>query len=583
MSAEGWLELVAYAPGILFTWAIAFLLLVGCGILVRRIAAVEYRGLSGVFASFWLGLGLALGLLQILHFFLPVDGRASFVLGLLGAGGLILGRDRVQVSLAGVPRWQLGWALTALGLGLWLANRATAPVGPFDAGLYHLSALRWISEYPIVPGLGNLHSRLAFNHAYFLYLASIGVGPWKGMASNIGPGLLLWVAGSHSLFHLWRLFGARGASSVDVFFGIFIVPIVRLGFQYGSSPSPDPAVFVFGYVLAWGLLRLFQGPEEARASTANVLLVALLCSVGIILKPSFAPLATAAAILALFAPRKGGRLPLLARESRRQVVWLGAFMVLLFAAWGARSVVLSGYPFYPAPAFGFRVPWAVPRDRAVGLGQWITSWARAPGRSREEVLGNWNWLWPWIHGVASVENRRFDVLYPLAAAVVGLLLSLSVRGPTGTASRMPKVLLVPPAVATLAWFLLAPDPRLVGASLWWLGATAMGLVLPSRAASGRWMGLGAGMAIALVLLATHWSEEKLVDPGPAAGFHPIPQAELSTFWTESGLAVFVPKEGSLCWDAPVPCTPEPDPDLRLITPGDLGGGFAIGPDAPPSR
>jgi len=580
LSAEGWVGFVAYAPRILVTWAIAFLLLAGCGILVQRLAAVEYRGLSGVFASFWLGLGLALGLLQILHLLLPVDGRATFLLSLLGATGLILGRDRVQISLAGVPRWGYGWALTAFALGLWLANRATAPVGPFDAGLYHLSALRWITEYPIVPGLGNLHSRLAFNNSYFLYLATMGVGPWKGMASNVGPGLLLWVAGSHSLFHLWKLFGARAASSADVFFGILIVPIVRLGFQYGSSPSPDPAVFVFGYVLAWALLRGFQGSEGARDSTADVFLVVLLCSVGIILKPSLAPLAIAAAILALPVWHKAGRLRLLARESRRRMLWLAAFVVLLLGAWAARSVVLSGYPFYPAAAIRFRVPWAVPRERAVEEALWITSWARAPGRSLEEVLGNWNWLWPWFHGVASVENRRFDVLYPFALAVVGLVLSLAVRLPPGAPSGLPKSFLVPPAVAALAWFLLAPDPRLVGASLWWLGAAAINLTPWLGKESNRWIGRVSALAVCLVLLATHWAEEKLVDPGPAGGFHPVPQVELSTFWTESGLAVFVPKGGTLCWDAPLPCTPDPDPNLKLLVPGDLAGGFGIGPTDP---
>lgn len=583
MSAEGWLGFMAYAPGILFTWAMAFLLLAGCGILVQRIAAVEYRGLSGIFASFWLGLGLALGLLQILHLFLPVDGRTTFLLSLLGATGLILGRDRVQISLAGVPRWRLGWALTALALGVWLANRATGRVGPFDAGLYHLSALRWISEYPIVPGLGNLHGRLAFNNAYFLYLASLAVGPWKGMASNIGPGLLLWVSGSHSLFHLWRLFGAGDARLSDAFFGIFIIPIVRLGFQYGSSPSPDPAVFVLGYVLAWALLRVLKDTEDTSARTADGFLVVLLCAVGTIMKPSFAPLAMTAAVLTATALPGYDRLRALARESRRQVLWLGAFVALMLGTWAVRSVVLSGYPFYPLAAMRFPVPWAVPQERVIEEAEWITSWARAPGLSREEVLGNWDWLWPWIHGVMSVENRRFDVPFPLGVATVGLILWLSVRRSAAPALRLPKLILVPPAVGGLAWFLWAPDPRLAGASLWWLGAAAMSQALPLGANTNRWIGRGACLAICLALLGTHWTEEKFVNPGPAGGFHPVSQVELSTFRTVSGLVVLVPEVGNRCFDAPLPCTPNPDLQLRLLAPGNLAGGFEIGPAGPPQE
>lgn len=583
MSPEGWLSLLAYAPAILATWALAFLLLVGCGLLVQRLAALEDRGPSVVFSSFWLGLGLALGLLQLTHFLMPVNGWTTLLLGILGASGLILERRRIYVSLARVPRWLYGWTLSAFVLGLWLANRATGPVAPFDAGLYHLSALRWITEYPIVPGLGNLHSRLALNYSYFLYLASIGVGPWTGMASNLGPGLLLWVAGSHSLFHLGKLFGDREADFVDVFFGIFIIPIVRLGFQYGSSPSPDPAVFVFGYALAWALLRLLRAAPAARSSPDHGVLVLLLSSAGIILKPSLAPLAMTAAALALSVWRRNRRLGLLPRQFRRQVLGLGAFAALLLGGWAVRGVLLSGYPFYPAAALRFPVRWAVPGERVVEVAQWVTSWARAPGRNREEVLGNWEWLWPWIHGVASVENRRFDVLYPLALAVVGTGIWLAARPPDGPAPRLPIRFLVPPAIAGLTWFLLAPDPRLAGSSLWWLGAGAISLTSSPGPQSNRWAVRAAGLAIGLALLGTHWSEEKLVDPGPAGGFHPVPQVELSTFRTESGLAVFVPKEGSLCWDAPLPCTPIPDPKLSLLTPGDLGGGFAIDPVAAPSR
>ena len=36
-----------------------------------------------------------------------------------------------------------------------------------DTGLYHAQAIRWIEEYGVVPGLGNLHSRFAYNSAAF--------------------------------------------------------------------------------------------------------------------------------------------------------------------------------------------------------------------------------------------------------------------------------------------------------------------------------------------------------------------------------------------------------------------------------
>ncbi len=36
----------------------------------------------------------------------------------------------------------------------------------YDTYLYHAQAIRWIEEYGVVPGLGNLHYRLAYNSSY---------------------------------------------------------------------------------------------------------------------------------------------------------------------------------------------------------------------------------------------------------------------------------------------------------------------------------------------------------------------------------------------------------------------------------
>ncbi|MEE9372684.1 MAG: hypothetical protein V3V00_06485 [Saprospiraceae bacterium] len=37
----------------------------------------------------------------------------------------------------------------------------------YDTGLYHTQFIMWIKEYVVIPGLGNLHGRFAFNSLYF--------------------------------------------------------------------------------------------------------------------------------------------------------------------------------------------------------------------------------------------------------------------------------------------------------------------------------------------------------------------------------------------------------------------------------
>jgi len=54
-----------------------------------------------------------------------------------------------------------------------------------------------------------------------------------------------------------------------------------------------------------------------------------------------------------------------------------------------------------------------------------------------------------------------------------------------------------------------------------------------------------------------------------------PIAEIETLVTHSGLTIYVPKEGYQCWDAPLPCTPVGNSNLRLRKEGDMGHGFIL--------
>lgn len=52
----------------------------------------------------------------------------------------------------------------------------TQEPGQYDTGLYHAQAIRWIEDYGVVPGLGNLHMRLAYNSAFMSLQALFSLG-----------------------------------------------------------------------------------------------------------------------------------------------------------------------------------------------------------------------------------------------------------------------------------------------------------------------------------------------------------------------------------------------------------------------
>jgi len=60
------------------------------------------------------------------------------------------------------------------------------------------------------------------------------------------------------------------------------------------------------------------------------------------------------------------------------------------------------------------------------------------------------------------------------------------------------------------------------------------------------------------------------------GFQEERKAPMEIFFTESGLALWVPKVGDQSWDSKLPSTPYPNKDLRLRVPGDLSSGFVRG-------
>lgn len=48
-----------------------------------------------------------------------------------------------------------------------ISTYATSAAWNFDSGLYHIPAIRWIADYRLPLGLGNLHGRLGFDSAWF--------------------------------------------------------------------------------------------------------------------------------------------------------------------------------------------------------------------------------------------------------------------------------------------------------------------------------------------------------------------------------------------------------------------------------
>lgn len=594
MIGRDMVETIRATAGVFAFTAVALALCFGLGHLLQRAWSSGRREPIEPDTTAWIGWGAAIAAIQAWHLVLPLGWPLA--VGLCGAGvaGLALARDDLRRLAAKVWRDHLWLFVVIVLAALWLANASLGPPRNGDSGLYHLGAVRWAAAFPDVPGLANLHGRFGFTSSYTLWVALPEALSGPGRGCHLASAVLLLLPIARGLWALARVAAGRSRWRVSTLFDLlFLFPLVERVWSEGAltSATPDLPVFLLGLVLTSLLLRMTENRADLAGLDQRAAAVAWLAAVGVTVKLSFAGFALVAtavafSVVARSRVRRGtpwsGRL----RELLPLAAWCGALVL----PWVVRSVILSGYPFYPFPGLSVSVDWRVPRARALDDYHWVLSWARQPGADWHTVLGNWRWFPAWIRGLITVRYTLVTVVLPLALTVVALAgrailrRSSSHRGNSRTGELLG---LAPAAASLMYWFMTAPAPRFMGSGFWVLGLGSTAAMLTAAAPSGpsrsarRWGLIGLTIAGGLVALKL-WQRGLLpVTADPGAGFHPAPSLALRTVRTRSGLEVNIPKGSEDCWDAPLPCTPHLDPGLRLRRDSDLRWGFTV--SAPPGH
>jgi uncharacterized membrane protein YgcG len=531
----------------------------------------------------------------------------------------------------------------ALLLGALLALGLTAlPPANYDSGAYHAQTIRWLEEAGLVPGLGNLHDRLAFSAGWFVPAALFSLAFLGGPSLHVLNGtlvllLLAWAAGALAA---WRA-GGRSSSLVLR----LVLPAAALGLfgRWLSSPAPDVAVAVLLWAAAALTLETLEAPvtpetSESGGSAAELTrlgAVAALAGFAVAVKLSALPVLALPVLLA-------GRRLAAGRRAVAGVFAALALIALLVVPTVAQTVVTTGHPVFPLPGLDpFDFDWEMPAWLVERQARWIPTWARVPHRPTAEVeamgAGEWLPLW-WEHMPASARAALAAVLvllplraalalfgrggrdgrgsgsgrssggsgrpgmkspgYDVAPAEAGFHHPPDVwgSGPVGGGSR-DRLLLEAALLGGLAfWFVLAPDPRFGWGFLLPLVvlladgvARALGRRFPGRdSMSGavRFAGLPGALLLAVVVVQAwqiqSWEPRTFAT---AARYFLLPAdypqpSGLREATLGGGLRVQVPFPNDRCWYHPWPCTPLPDPRLELRG-RTLADGFRLRAVAPP--
>ena len=166
-----------------------------------------------------------------------------------------------------------------------LENSTHAPSNP-DTGLYHAQTIHWFEEYRAVPGLGNLHTRLAFNSSWLVLNASLSLA-FLGLQSFHLVGAVLFLS---SILYFAEGLDAliRKRLSVAIVLKVLFLP---LSFYLFGSEISSPGTDVPVSLITWCILIMWVEMFEfqSRREMQTIVLV-LLCIFSITIKLAAIPL-----------------------------------------------------------------------------------------------------------------------------------------------------------------------------------------------------------------------------------------------------------------------------------------------------
>jgi hypothetical protein len=521
----------------------------------------------------WAGLALAGGVLQILHFWLPIGPPVAIALLLAGWAGLVL-RTRA------LGRWiRSAWASGRIAMVLagvcllFLAHRATGQLGG-DSGLYHIQVVRWNQAYPVVTGLGNLHDRYAFNNSSLLIFAALDHGPGQGRSNHLLNSLLIGLVLLRGIAGICRLpdpsAGKRAIGAYDACGLVFALQMTNHSMvsSYSTDVMPAGMCFVAGSLLLGHLIA--ARPRGLRLGDLLICLLLLAAAVTAKLTAAMFSLCAGLICLLLLWKLRPGK----ASNRLARLAGAAAIGIAFVAPWLVRSVLLSGYLAYPS-----------------GVGRFDLDW-RIPSRIQQNHMEYIRTYEPWNRNLGSLQawgeladRLQRDILFPaaLAGSGLGLLGLLAWAGKARPRAFPPGGwLLAGAAIAGIGLWLKVSPQRRMGFYLFWIleGVVAACLAAGLHRPRGKQFAvLAAIIAVAAVANVKKYFHA----PGPDFGLHPSPVVPMQPYTTRSGLELLIPVEGGEVFDGPILSTGFPKPKLELRRPGDISAGFRNREKADPSR
>ena len=397
--------------------------------------------------------------------------------------GVILGK--VWSDIRDNQSGKRGRMFIILFLFLLFAYGASRGIIHYDTSLYHAQSIRWLEEYGLVKGLGNLHCRLAYNSSSFVLSALYSMVFLGGQSYHCAAGWLAFLLAVVSLEIIDTL--RRGRLRISDFARVMCVYYLVNIFDEMVSPASDyfMVLIAFYIVIRWLDLSEEEVPE--------ILPYAMLCVLGVFLMT----VKLSAALILLLTIYPAYRL-----VKEKLFVEILTYLILGFVTalpYFIRNFLISGWLVYPFTQIDLlNVVWKIPKGVADYDAREIQVWGRGYTDVARYEISAREWLLDWFRELAGS-----DKLLVAAAVVSVCVLSVYAIGMAcGLWRKRGRLLLVQITVAGsfLFWLCTSPLMRYGCVYVYLTSAVVLGGVYDAVTSDGRKVVRMCGVAAVLLLL-----------------------------------------------------------------------------------
>lgn len=376
---------------IALSWIILLLFFIPYGIAVKSLLKLKS---SGNYIPIFLGIFIQCLGLSICSFFFKI-GLEIFIANFLISIGLTFWKSKeIKESIK-----EILFDLRALStiskfslLSIFIFSLFKCSQFPFivDNESYYIQTIKWINEYGLVKGLGNLHIYFGQTSPFHILQAGFNFNFLTERSNDIN-GLILNLS---SLYFITE-FEKRNKSNGEIHWIGFILVFNILFFQFISSPSPDLIIIILSQILFYYYMDKEDTLENSKIATLLFLNM-------LFIKITIAPL-----ILIIFYQ---------IYHNKKRIYFFLASSTIILTVLCLKNIIITGYPFYPLKIAPINADWTIPQK----LLEFVIYYTENSGYLKTGTLKNptiVNKLNSWIHlgGINRIFN--FGILLLFAAGL----------------------------------------------------------------------------------------------------------------------------------------------------------------------